>query len=72
MYIRPCLVNLRMNSKSRCVDRLVADDDLAVFVDQNEVAHANLRKVPGQRVKPCRSISVAYPPAVNARQVVQK
>ena len=45
MYIRPCLVNLRMDSKSRGINRLVADHDLAIFVDQNEIADANLRKV---------------------------
>jgi hypothetical protein len=50
-----------MDSKSRRVDRLVADDDLAIFVDQNEIADADLRKVARQRIEPCRSISVTYP-----------
>ena len=61
MYIRPRLVDLGMNSKSRCVDRLVADYDLAVFVDQDEIAHANLREVSRQWVQPCRSTSVTFP-----------
>ena len=62
MYIRPCLMNLRMDRKSRCVDRLIANYDLAIFVYQNEIAHANLREVSRQRVKPCCYISVTHPP----------
>jgi hypothetical protein len=58
MYIRPCLVDLRMNRKSRRVDRLIANHDLAIFVDQNEIADANLREVARQRVEPYNGISV--------------
>lgn len=60
MYIRPCLVDLRMDRKSRCVDRFVADHDLAIFVNQNEIAHADLREVPRQRVEPCRDMLVTH------------
>jgi hypothetical protein len=42
MHIRSRLVNLRVNSKSRCVDGLFANDDFSVFVDEDEVAHADL------------------------------
>jgi len=45
MHIRSRLVNLRVNGKSRRVDGLFADDDFAVFVDEDEVAHANLGEV---------------------------
>lgn len=58
MYIRPSLVDLRMNRKSRRVDRFIANHDLAIFVDQNEIADANLRKVARQRVQPYNGISV--------------
>ena len=61
MYIRPCLVNLRMDRKSRCVDRLIANYDLAIFVYQNEIAHGNLREVPRQWVQPYCCVSVTYP-----------
>lgn len=64
MYIWSCLVDLRMNRKSRCINRLVADHDLAIFVDQNEIAHANLREVSRQRVKPCRRTLVSHPSPV--------
>jgi hypothetical protein len=52
MYIRPCLVNLRMDRKSRRVDGLITYHDLTIFIDQDEVAHADLRKVSRQRVEP--------------------
>jgi hypothetical protein len=45
VHIRPCLVDFRVDGKSRCVDGLFADDDFSVFVDEDEVAHADLGKV---------------------------
>lgn len=53
MHVRPCLVNLGMDRKSRSVDGLFADHDLAVFVHEDEVTHADLREVSGQWVEPC-------------------
>lgn len=72
MYIRPCLVNLRMDRKGRCVDRLITNYDLAIFVDQNEIAHADLREVPGQWVQPYCCISVTRFTAENELQSIQK
>jgi hypothetical protein len=45
VHIRPCLVDFRVDGKSRCVDGLFANNDFSVFVDEDEVAHADLGKV---------------------------
>jgi hypothetical protein len=42
MHVRPRLVDLRVNGESRCVDRLLAYDDLAIFIHQDEIADADL------------------------------
>ena len=45
VHIRPRLVDLGMNRESSRIDGFVADHDLAIFVDENEVADADLREV---------------------------
>jgi len=45
VYVRARLVDFRMDGKSRCVDGLLADDDFPVFVDEDEVAYADLGEV---------------------------
>ena len=53
MDIRPCLVNLRVYGESSRIDGLIAYHDLAIFIDQNEIAHADLGEVSRQWVQPC-------------------
>ena len=45
MDIRPCLMDLGMNRESCSVDGLIANHDLTILVDQDEIAYADLRKV---------------------------
>jgi hypothetical protein len=52
MHVGSRLVNLRMNGESGCINGLFAYDDLAIFVDQDEVVDADLGKVSRKRVKP--------------------
>jgi hypothetical protein len=52
MHIRPRLVDFRVNGESGCVNGLFAYDDLAIFVDQDEVADADLWEVSRKRVEP--------------------
>lgn len=39
-------VDLRVDGESCCVDGLFADDDFSVFVDEDEIAYADLGEVP--------------------------
>jgi hypothetical protein len=55
VHIRPRLVDFRVDGKSRCVDGLFADDDFSVFVDKDEITHADLGEVSGKRVEPCEA-----------------
>ncbi|KJR90047.1 uncharacterized protein SPSK_06589 [Sporothrix schenckii 1099-18] len=52
MHVRPRLVDFRVDGKRGGIDGLAALDDDAVFVDENEVGHADLRKVHRQRIQP--------------------
>jgi hypothetical protein len=40
--VRPRLVDFRVDGESGCVNGLFAYDDLAIFVDQDEVVDADL------------------------------
>lgn len=50
--IRPCFVDLAVDRKGGGIDGLIADDDLALFVDENKVRDRDQREVFGQRVEP--------------------
>jgi hypothetical protein len=45
VYIRTSFVDFRVDGESCCVDGLFADDDFSVFVDEDEVADADLGEV---------------------------
>lgn len=51
--VRPRLVDLRVDGERGRVDGFVADHDVAVLVDQDQVRHADLREVLRERVEPC-------------------
>lgn len=54
VYIRSGLVDLGMDGEGCGVDGLVADDDFAVFVDEDKVADADEGEVLGKGIEPCR------------------
>jgi hypothetical protein len=45
-------VNFGVYGECRCVDRFIAFDDLTFLIDENEVRHADLGEMLGQRVEP--------------------
>ena len=57
MHIRPSFMDFRVNGKSRRIDRLFANHNLAIFIDQNQIADADLREVSRKRVEPCEQPS---------------
>lgn len=42
-----------MDGERRCIDGFVAHDDLAIFVDEDQIAHADKGKMLGEGVQPC-------------------
>lgn len=47
-----CFVDLGMDCKCSSIDRFITYDYLAFLVDQDEVRHAYLREMFGQRIEP--------------------
>lgn len=58
VHVWPCLVDLRVDCESCCVDGFIAYHDFAVFVDEDEVTDADLGEVAGEWVEPCWNTSV--------------
>lgn len=50
--IRPRLVDFRVYREGRGIDGLIPDHDVAIFVDENEVAHTDLAEMLRQWVQP--------------------
>lgn len=54
VHVRSGLVDLGVYGEGCGVDGLVADDDFAVFVDEDKVADADESEVLGKGIEPCR------------------
>lgn len=52
MDIWPGFMDLGMDCEGRCIDRFLANHDIAIFVDKNQIGDRNLREVFGQRIQP--------------------
>ena len=50
--VGPCLVEFAVDRKRRSVDGSVADDDITIVVDADEVAHGHQLEVVAERVDP--------------------
>src|ERR1700726_1485186 len=51
-HVRACSVYLRVNRKRRSIYRMLALDDLAAMVHQNQIRRADLAEVHPERVHP--------------------
>lgn len=52
MNIWPGFVDLRMDCEGRRIDRFLANHNIAIFVDKNQIGDRDLREVFGQRIQP--------------------
>src|SRR5215472_4182337 len=51
-HIRPRVMNARMDGECGNVDRMVAFDDLAFLVYQDQVRHADVSEMQAERIDP--------------------
>jgi len=50
--IRSRLVNLRVYRKRRRINRLVSNHNIAILIDENQIAHTDLAEMLRQRIEP--------------------
>ena len=50
--VRPSREDRGMDDESRLIDRPIADQDIALMVDELQIRHPDLAEMPGQRIDP--------------------